>query len=190
MTTKAEIRARMRDVRKQARADNPDAPRMLAAHAQSLIAAVSGTAVRRPTVALYAAMGSEIDPGPLAEALTRLGCDLCLPVAVAHDAALIFRAWSPGDALSPDAAGCPAPLGTASEIEPDLILCPLLAFDASGARLGQGGGYYDRTLAAVRPEVARVGLAWSAQEIDRLPVEPHDARLDGVLTELGYRPFP
>lgn len=190
MTTKAEIRARMRAARRQAKAENPDAAQALAAHAESLIGAVFGTAARRPVIALYVAMGSEIDPALLAQALARRDFVLCLPVVVAQGEPLIFRRWTPGDALAPDEAGCPAPQPDAPEMEPDLILCPLLAFDATGARLGQGGGYYDRTLAMLRPETVRVGLAWAAQEADAVPVEPHDARLDGVLTELGYRPFP
>ena len=75
---------------------------------------------------------------------------------------------------------------------PDLIIVPLLAFDAAGGRLGQGGGYYDRTLEALRavdsiPPIAAVGLAYAGQEMDNLPMKPHDQPLDGVLTEAGYR---
>ena len=86
----------------------------------------------------------------------------------------------------------PAPLDLAGEIAPDLIIVPLLAFDASGGRLGQGGGYYDRTLEALRaldrvPPIAAVGLAYAAQQMDNLPMDPHDQPLDGVLTEAGYR---
>ncbi len=102
---------------------------------------------------------------------------------------MIFRRWSPGDPLEPDTAGCPAPLPLAEIVDPDLVITPLLAFDDFGGRLGQGGGYYDRTF-AVRPTAIRIGLAFAGQRVDRLPVEAHDIRLHGVLTEAGYRPYP
>mgnify|MGYP006190825709 CR=1 FL=1 len=101
---------------------------------------------------------------------------------------MIFRRWTPGDPLEVDAAGCPAPLPLGEVVRPDLILTPLLAFDARGGRLGQGGGHYDRTFAAL-PDAIRVGLAYAGQQIEALPFEPHDIPLHGVLTETGYRPF-
>ena len=90
-------------------------------------------------------------------------------------------------ALERDMAGCPAPLPLSETVDPGLILCPLLAFDDQGGRLGQGGGYYDRTFAA-RPEITRIGLAYAGQAVEPLPMERHDMALDGVLTETGYRP--
>ena len=139
-------------------------------------------------LALYRAMGSELDTNALGLALARGGRRLCLPVVVERDAPLVFRAWAPEEALALDLVGCLAPLAGAAEVEPDVIVTPLLAFDAFAVRLGQGGGYYDRTF-AVRPEAVRVGFAYAGQEVERLPVEPHDARLHGVLTERGYRAF-
>lgn len=139
-------------------------------------------------VAVYRAMGSELDPEPLARALISAGADICLPVALLRDAPLIFRRWSPGDPLELDAAGCPAPLSLAQVVDPDLIITPLLAFDAFGGRLGQGGGFYDRTFAA-RPDAIRIGFAYQGQQVDRLPTEPHDGPLHGVLTQAGYRGF-
>ncbi|HEY9233988.1 MAG TPA: 5-formyltetrahydrofolate cyclo-ligase, partial [Phenylobacterium sp.] len=69
-----------------------------------------------------------------------------------------------------------------------LVICPLLAFDRRGARLGQGGGHYDRTIEALRAEgpVFVLGLAYAGQEVEGLPAEPHDQRLDAILTESGY----
>ncbi len=90
--------------------------------------------------------------------------------------------------LELDAAGVPAPLPLSDTVTPDLILTPLLAFDAAGSRLGQGGGYYDRTFAAL-PEVTRIGVAYAGQEVGRLEIEAHDVRLHGVLTQTGYRSF-
>ena len=102
---------------------------------------------------------------------------------------MTFRAWKPGDPVEPDLQGCSAPLHAAATVEPDLVFLPLVAFDGAGGRLGQGGGYYDRTLAALagkRPVV--IGLAFAGQQVDRVPCDPHDQKLDGILTERGYMP--
>ena len=139
-------------------------------------------------VAVYRAIGSEIDTDALALALTAAGRALCLPVVIALDAPMIFRRWSPGDPLEPDAAGVPAPFPLAETVVPDLILTPLLAFDDQGGRLGQGGGYYDRTFAA-RPDALRIGFAYVGQKVERLELEAHDIRLHGILTEAGYAGF-
>lgn len=182
MTTppdKVELRAAMRRLRRT----------LAAPEAAGELAAKAGALPPGAVVAVYRAMGSELDPEPLALALVRQGRRLCLPVVVDRAAPLVFRRWSPGDPLEPDAAGCPAPLPLASQVIPDLVLTPLLAFDAAGGRLGQGGGHYDRTFAAL-PRALRVGLAFAGQEVEHLPLEPHDIRLHGVLTERGYRAFP
>ena len=138
-------------------------------------------------IALYRAMGSELDTDATAVVLAAAGRTLCLPVVLERDASMIFRRWSPGEPLEVDAAGCPAPLPLAQTVIPDLILTPLLAFDDFGGRLGQGGGYYDRTF-AVLPDAIRIGFAYDGQRLDRVPTEAHDQRLHGVLTEVGYTP--
>ena len=139
-------------------------------------------------VAVYRAIGSELDVEALSRALVQAGRELCLPVVIERDAPMIFRRWSPGEPLELDEAGVPAPFPLAEVVDPDLIVTPLLAFDGWGGRLGQGGGYYDRTFAA-RPDALRVGFAYAGQEVNELPAETHDVRLHGVLTETGYRPF-
>ncbi len=139
-------------------------------------------------VALYRAMGSELDTDALALALERDGRRLCLPVVLERNAPMIFRAWSPGEPLELDSAGCPAPLPLAEVVDPDLVITPLLAFDAFGGRLGQGGGYYDRTFAA-RSDAIRIGFAYAGQQVERLALQDHDIRLHGVLTETGYTAF-
>jgi len=181
MTPKHELRAAMRALRKRLTETEPEAAERAAGHAAALPLA--------ETVALYRAMGSELDTGALANVLHQAGRRLCLPVVLERDAAMIFRAWAPGEPLELDAAGCPAPLPLSEVVRPDLILTPLLAFDAHGGRLGQGGGYYDRTFAML-PDARRVGFAYAGQAVDRLDLEPHDIRLHGVLTETGYRAFP
>jgi 5-formyltetrahydrofolate cyclo-ligase len=99
-----------------------------------------------------------------------------------------FYLWDPTARLEPDAYGIPAPPPTAPQVEPDLVIAPLLGFDRKGGRLGQGAGHYDLALAQLRASrpVYAIGLAFSGQEIAELPVEPHDQRLDAILTETGY----
>ena len=177
---KHELRSAARARRKALAEADPMAARRAADHAEALPPG--------QVVALYSAMGSELDAEALAVALEAAGRRLCLPVVLERDAPMIFRAWSPGEPLEMDAAGCPAPLPLAEVLEPDLILTPLLAFDAAGGRLGQGGGFYDRTFAA-RPEVIRLGFAYAGQAVEALSLEAHDMRLHGVLTEAGYRDF-
>ncbi|WP_312820964.1 5-formyltetrahydrofolate cyclo-ligase [Brevundimonas sp.] len=175
---KADIRARMRAQRKLL--NTPDAVEAIVPHAADL---PSGD-----VVALYRSIGAEVPTDNLAEALLAQGRTLCLPVVTSREEAMVFRHWSPGDPLEDDLAGCPAPLDLASTVTPDLVITPLVAFDAAGYRLGQGGGYYDRTFAAL-PDAVRVGLAFAGQQVETLPVEAHDIRLHGVLTENGYRAF-
>jgi 5-formyltetrahydrofolate cyclo-ligase len=174
---KGAVRAEMRRLRRTLALRTADAGSAVASHADALPDAA--------VVAVYRAMGSEIDPEPLAVALAAAGRILCLPVVIDRAAPMNFRRWSPGDPLEVDAAGCPAPLPLAEVVQPDLILTPLLAFDDFGGRLGQGGGHYDRTFAAI-PQAIRIGLAYAGQRVERLPVEPHDIALHGVLTEVGY----
>jgi 5-formyltetrahydrofolate cyclo-ligase len=180
MTDKLQLRAAMRATRKRLAGQDAGAAERAAEQA--------GALPPGRIVAVYRAIGSELDVEALALALIQAGRELCLPAVVERDAPMIFRRWTPGEPLEMDEAGVPAPFPLAEIVDPDLILTPLLAFDAGGGRLGQGGGYYDRTFAA-RPDVVRVGFAFAGQEVEALPVEPHDIRLHGVLTETGYRAF-
>lgn len=177
---KVELRASMRRRRKELAASCPDA----GARAVAFVADLPPAS----PVAVYHAMAFEIDVEPLALALIQEGRVLCLPVVERRDAPLVFRRWTIGDPLEMDAGGCAAPLPLAEVMMPELILTPLLAFDDTGTRLGQGGGYYDRTFAAF-PHITRIGIAYAGQRVERLPIEPHDIRLHGVLTEAGVRQF-
>ncbi|MBN4016463.1 5-formyltetrahydrofolate cyclo-ligase [Rhodospirillaceae bacterium AH-315-P19] len=133
----------------------------------------------------YWPIGDEIDPRPLLKALDEAGWRCALPVVVKVGSPLCFRAWRPGDALEPGAHAIPAPLAAAAMVTPTLLLVPLLAFDRSGHRLGYGGGYYDRTLAALRGAGAllAVGLAYAGQELAAVPTAGDDVALDWVVTE-------
>lgn len=181
MIDKRALRSEMRARRMALAKDGPDAAARAAGHAHRL--------PQVACVAVYHPIGSEVDTGPLVEALIARCVDLCLPVTLAPDAPMIFRRWNPGDPLEADLAGVPAPFPLAGEVVPDLIVAPLLAFDDQGRRLGQGGGHYDRTFAAL-PDAVRIGLAYAGQQFEALPFEPHDVALHGVLTETGYTAFP
>jgi 5-formyltetrahydrofolate cyclo-ligase len=188
VTAKAAMRAHMRSLRRTFVRDYPEADWEAGDRAAELTAALGLT---KPGIcALYHASGSEMDARPLGEELIKLGWRLALPWCEAPDTAVVFRAWKPGDRLAPDAAGIAAPLASSPVLDCDLVICPILAFDAHGGRLGQGGGYYDRTLEGLRagrkgPVV--VGLAFSIQEVEATPREDHDQKIDAILTEKGYR---
>jgi len=142
-----------------------------------------------------AGAGGGQGPAPPRPALLRLaaaGAGLSLPGAPEDGRPLRFFRYRPGDALVAAAFGLSVPAAGAAEITPDLVLTPLLAFDNAGRRLGYGGGYYDRTFAALAAGARRprfVGLAFAAQEVPAVPHGLHDRRLDGVVTEAGYRRF-
>jgi 5-formyltetrahydrofolate cyclo-ligase len=143
------------------------------------------------TIAGYNPIGEEADCRPLLTALATRGHPLCLPAVEAADAPLCFRAWAPGDALVAGYQDIPEPVPTVPVCTPVVLLVPLLAFDAVGHRLGYGGGFYDRTLAALRAggPVQAIGIAYAAQAVDSLPGTDHDQRLNAVLTEQGVTRF-
>jgi 5-formyltetrahydrofolate cyclo-ligase len=146
---------------------------------------------RFSVVGAYCAQGTELDPGPILRAILDLNpgrARAALPVAAAKNAPLKFRLWGPDDPLKPDAYGIPSPLTSAEEVLPNLLLTPVLAFDRRGGRLGQGGGHYDRTLQNLRRQrpVFVLGVAFAGQEVEAVPMGPHDQRLDAIVTETEY----
>jgi 5-formyltetrahydrofolate cyclo-ligase len=132
---------------------------------------------------------SEIDTRSLLSAFAARGWDTALPVVVAPETPLSFRAWKPGEAMIAGKWNIPVPEKTAAETVPNVMLVPMLSYDRQGYRLGYGGGFYDLTIATLRKagKVAVVGVAYSAQEVDTVPRGVHDERLDWVLTESGLR---
>jgi 5-formyltetrahydrofolate cyclo-ligase len=134
-------------------------------------------------VAGYWPVRTELDPRPLMTWLRGRGHPLALPVVAGRGRPLVFRPWRPGEELVPGELGIDTPPAAAGKCEPEILLVPLLAFDSSGHRLGHGAGYYDITIAAYRARVLAVGLAYAGQEVDAVPREPHDERLDWVVTE-------
>ncbi|MBR0661537.1 5-formyltetrahydrofolate cyclo-ligase [Neoroseomonas oryzicola] len=137
-------------------------------------------------VAAFWPMGPEIDVRPLLEALHARGQKLCLPVTPRRGQPLRFRRWQPGDPLAAGPMGTRQP-ASGEDVTPDWLFVPLLAFDRAGRRLGYGGGYYDRTLAAL-PHATAIGVAYAAQEMHDppgVPAGPTDVRLRRVATEQG-----
>ncbi len=120
------------------------------------------------------------------------GRSIALPCVEERDAPLTFRQWD-GDManLMPDALSLLAPLSQPIA-QPDVVLVPLLGFDADGQRMGQGGGYYDRTLAALAASghhPLRLGVAFACQQVETVRPEPWDEPLHAVLTEKGLMTF-
>jgi 5-formyltetrahydrofolate cyclo-ligase len=138
-------------------------------------------------VAGFISLPGEISSASILTALAADNFQICLPYTPKRGEPLTFRTWRPGEHLVPGRFGTMHAEGP--ELVPDFILIPLLAFDAAGNRLGYGGGYYDRTLAAL-PNAYRLGLAFADQEFENLPAGPTDIRLHAVATERGVFKFP
>ena len=128
---------------------------------------------------------SEINALPLLRRLEELGARLALPRIAARGKPLSMRVWQFGAPLERGQWGIREPKPDAPEVDPDIVLVPLLAFDRAGHRVGYGAGYYDMTIARLRARkaVTAVGLAFAVQEVANVPTTQHDARLDLVLTE-------
>lgn len=136
----------------------------------------------------YLSVGSEIDIRPLLDALFQRGHRVLLPVTPRRGEPLVFRRWRPGDLMVTERFGTTAPAGDAAPGVPEWLFVPLLAFDQHGHRLGYGGGFYDRTLAAL-PHAVAIGCAYAAQQVDAVPTGPYDAQLRAVATERGILRF-
>jgi len=147
--------------------------------------------VRSGVVAAYIPLHTEIDIWPLIYALADAGHGLALPRIRRKARPLEFRTFTIGDKLQRGPYGTKEPKRGAHIIVPDVVLVPLLAYARDGARLGYGGGYYDRTLSALRRKgkIFACGVAFSGQEVPTLPTDAHDQKLDGVLTETGFKIF-
>ena len=133
----------------------------------------------------FSPLKTEINPLPLMRRLAAAGAYLALPLVAGRGKPLIMRSYAFGQALNEGVWGIREPKDDAHEVNPDILIVPLAAFDRRCNRIGYGAGYYDMTinrLRSLKPVVA-VGIAYAAQEVPEVPVTPRDARLDLVLTE-------
>ena len=190
MTDKAKLRSQLRKARVNFEAALPDATRALLflrppAPVAELVPAGAVVSVYHPTAGEAPALG-------YARWFAERGHPIALPWFAARGAEMAFRQWHnphDDDELVADPYGALQPAADAPELIPQVAICPLVGFSASGARLGQGGGYYDRFLART-PGVVAIGIAWDCQRVDDLPVDPHDMPLAAVVTQTRfYGPF-
>jgi 5-formyltetrahydrofolate cyclo-ligase len=137
------------------------------------------------TVSGFYPYKSEINVLPMLGKLAGEGWTPCLPVVQGKGLPLTFRTWYPGEPTIPGLWKIPVPDPSCPEVDPDVLLVPMLAFDRRGYRLGYGGGFYDRTLTRLRAmkPVTAIGVAFAAQEVDIVPHGAHDQPLDYVMTE-------
>lgn len=142
-----------------------------------------------PLVGAFWPIRSEIDPRPLIERLFALGRRVALP-KVTPDG-LVFREWKAGEALVRGGFGLSEPRDDLPPLDPTALIVPLAAFDRTGQRIGYGRGYYDRAIARLSRNgpVLTVGIAFSVQEVETVPAEPHDRPLDHIVTEGGPVPL-
>ena len=163
----------------------------LARDGVDLVGRSMGCGCGTTVASVFLSIRGEPDTEPLIEALVAAGVTAALPVTVERARPLRFRAWRLGEVLETGRYGIRVPSPSAREVSPDVLFVPLAAYDRRGYRLGYGAGYYDSTLEALRRRktVVAVGVAFSIQEVESVPTEPHDQRLDAVITEHGLMTF-
>jgi 5-formyltetrahydrofolate cyclo-ligase len=131
---------------------------------------------------------AEFDARPLVERLLGAGWRACLPVLVGLTEPMSFRAWRPGAAMATDRYGIHYP-AAGDALVPDVLLMPVNAFDDRGYRIGYGGGYFDRTLAAMPRRPLAIGVGFDLARVGSILPQPHDIGLDAVITESGIEFF-
>ena len=172
-------------LRKQAFDAMPDAPMQIAQHAPILQKRYAPN-----IIAAFWPIRTEIDPIPVMARLCQAGAMSSLPVTPEEGKPLTFHQWDIGAPLADGPYHTKEPFGDAPIVIPDLILAPLLAFDAGCWRLGYGGGFYDRTIATLeaaghQPHV--VGIAFDESQVDHVPTGPYDKALSAILTPSGLK---
>jgi len=140
-------------------------------------------------ISLYLPIGTEIGTAPLFDGLKVRGITTLLPIVEGKDQPLIFKKWSVGDPLEKGHFDVSVPNDQAKRMVPNILLVPLLAFDARGYRLGYGGGFYDRTLEAFRADgsCVAIGYAYAGQEVAHVTIDNFDQPLDWLVTEKEVR---
>ena len=136
------------------------------------------------TVGLYWPFQREFDPRHAMLHFRKSGARAALPVVTGKGVPLTFRQWWPGVAMTRGVFDLPMPDGT-EVVQPQALLMPPVGFDSAGFRLGYGGGYFDRTLAAMAPQPLKIGLAFELSRMSTIHPQPFDIPMDFVITEAG-----
>lgn len=136
-------------------------------------------------IGYYWPFKGEVDLHPVLSALAPRGTRGALPVVLDARAPMVFRAWAPGQPLTRGIWDIPIPARD-ERVQPTLLLVPVVGFDRAGYRLGYGGGYYDRTLAALSPRPLTVGVGYAYALLESIYPQPHDIALDRIVTEDGW----
>jgi 5-formyltetrahydrofolate cyclo-ligase len=161
----------------------PEERRALATAVNALVEQAFAALAGR-TIAYCWPYRAEIDLRFAIRALRLQGATAALPVVVGRGRALEFRAWWPGVAMARGPLGIPSPTGTPAVV-PDAAFVPVVGFDAAGYRLGYGGGYFDRTLAASETRPLAIGVGAEAARLPTIHPQPHDIAMDFIVTEAG-----
>lgn len=135
----------------------------------------------------YWPIKGEPDLRPLMAELHEAGVTVALPLVETKAAPLTFRRWTPETRMVRGDWNIPVPPADAPAVTPDITLAPLIGWTTDGFRLGYGGGYFDRTLAALDPKPFAIGIGFETAHIATIHPQPHDIPLDLVLTETGLR---
>lgn len=136
-------------------------------------------------VSFYWPIKDEPDLRPLMTAMHAAGRRIALPLVETRAAPLVFRLWTPQTRMQRGHWNIPVPPPEAPEVVPDVVLAPLMGWDGAGYRLGYGGGYFDRTLAALSPRPFRIGVGLASAQLPTIYPQPHDIPMDVILTERG-----
>jgi 5-formyltetrahydrofolate cyclo-ligase len=139
------------------------------------------------TIGFYSPHKGEFDPLPVAEAMIAQGRIAALPAITDRRGPLEYRAWQPGAEVERGAYGIPAPKAGAL-LRPDIVVVPLLGFDSANYRLGYGGGYFDRTIAALAPRPVTIGVGFEQGRIATIFPQDHDIALDFIVSETVLQP--
>lgn len=139
---------------------------------------------RGRVIAGYWPIRSEPDLRPWLARLHERGAIPALPEVVRPASPLVFRPWHPGAAMRRGHWNIPVP-ASAETVAPEVVLAPLVGWDGAGYRLGYGGGYFDRTLAALLPRPFTIGIGFQSARLATIYPQPHDIALDAVVTEAG-----
>lgn len=152
---------------------------------QQHLVSLFGQRIKPTRLAAYWPIKGEPDVIDCLHELHELGFEILLPVVVEKDQPLIFRRWTPTCKLEAGIWNIPVPSADQLEATPDVILMPLLGWDKQGYRLGNGGGFYDRTLAVLSPRPAVLGVGYQSAELPSIKPQPHDIPCDFIVTENG-----